>query len=308
MNPSENKTSKSNLLLPLAIGAGFLLLLVSMRSKAQDSPNEEASSNSPDPEIKQLIPDAAPKYSELAPSSSEYNADEDAMEEGAIPSGQAKEASAANRPNEETAEEEDNTTFPNATPYSYEYPKEKGASKSNSQSKWNLPQPKPIIGNGKAKMGMKPFSDQNRKFTERAGIVHPKAAKLNKMRSQGEQAKLWLQRSGIKPTMPQQLPILKKVPSNPIKNTTNRTSLSYNKNKPKPKSQSVAKIFPLKQGQSNNYIKEVQRKLGLPSTGFFGTQTRAALLKRYKVADISEALYKQIITGKVAPSKTPFKK
>lgn len=70
-------------------------------------------------------------------------------------------------------------------------------------------------------------------------------------------------------------------------------------------SKATPKIFPLKQGQTNNYIKEVQRKMGVSPTGFFGTQTRAALLKKYKASEVSEALYKQIISGK-APSAKPI--
>lgn len=65
------------------------------------------------------------------------------------------------------------------------------------------------------------------------------------------------------------------------------------------------KIFPLKQGQTNIYIKEVQRKMGVSPTGFFGTQTRAALIKKYKATEVSEALYKQIISGK-APAAKPI--
>jgi hypothetical protein len=70
-------------------------------------------------------------------------------------------------------------------------------------------------------------------------------------------------------------------------------------------SKAAPKIFPLKQGQTNNYIKEVQRKMGVSPTGFFGTQTRAALLKKYKATEVSEALYKQIISGK-APANKPI--
>jgi hypothetical protein len=70
-------------------------------------------------------------------------------------------------------------------------------------------------------------------------------------------------------------------------------------------SKAAPKIFPLKQGQTNNYIKEVQRKIGVSPTGFFGTQTRAALLKKYKATEVSEALYKQIISGK-APAAKPI--
>ena len=75
-------------------------------------------------------------------------------------------------------------------------------------------------------------------------------------------------------------------------------------------SKAAPKIFPLKQGQTNNYIKEVQRKMGVSPTGFFGTQTRAALLKKYKVTEVSEALYKQIVSGKAPVTKPilPLKK
>lgn len=57
-------------------------------------------------------------------------------------------------------------------------------------------------------------------------------------------------------------------------------------------------IFPLKFGMTNPYVKEVQRKLGVPTTGYFGAMTRTAIQKRFRATEISEALYKQIITGK----------
>jgi hypothetical protein len=71
------------------------------------------------------------------------------------------------------------------------------------------------------------------------------------------------------------------------------------------KASAGTKIFPLKQGQNNSYIKEVQRKLGVNPTGFFGGQTRAALLKKYHATEISESLYKQIMTGKVNAKSKP---
>ena len=64
-------------------------------------------------------------------------------------------------------------------------------------------------------------------------------------------------------------------------------------------------IFPLRFGSTSPYVKEVQRRLGVSATGFFGTMTRAAIKKRFGVLEISEALYKQIITGKPPVKMVP---
>jgi hypothetical protein len=57
-------------------------------------------------------------------------------------------------------------------------------------------------------------------------------------------------------------------------------------------------IFPLKYGQRNDYIKELQKNIGVPATGYFGSQTRAMLQKRFKASVVSEALYRQLTMGK----------
>ena len=146
--------------------------------------------------------------------------------------------------------------------------------KTNSATKWNTAPVKKVIGNGKPRMGMQQYSDQNRK-----------AAKLNSMRSQSDQAKLAQQKARNNKPAFSPIPFVAK---------TQQILAQKNAN---------AKIFPLRQGQTNNYIKEVQRKMGVSPTGFFGTQTKAAILKKYKASEISEALYKQIMTGKAATTK-----
>ncbi len=68
-----------------------------------------------------------------------------------------------------------------------------------------------------------------------------------------------------------------------------------------------ATIFPLRMGSSNSYVKELQRRIGVAATGYFGTSTLATVRKRYGVSEVSETLYRQIITGKAVVYKPAVK-
>lgn len=282
MSQSDSKSKGSSLLMPLAIGGGLLLLFMGMKkAKAEGSiPSlpglPEMDSNQTTP---QIVPETAPKYTdvveneeeELVPSQSSYSPTSSSNQStnyNALPS---------NPPEEE--EEESNSSggyqFNNSIP------------KSNSATKWNERQDNKIIGNGKPKLSTQAQANQARKFAERGGGILPKVTKLNAIRSASEQAKLAQQKARSNSPIKSPIPFISQA----------QKAIAQNKTAPK--------TFPLKQEQTNNYIKEVQRKLGVSPTGFFGTQTRAALLKKYKVTEVSEALYKQIISGK-APAAKPI--
>lgn len=279
MSQSENKSKGNSLLMPLAIGGGLLLMFMGLKkAKAQGEgslpalPEMDANQATP-----QIVPEAAPKYTDVV-----ENDDEDdgtnTTNYSPTPSSNSSpnyNALPSNSPEEE--EEETNNSggyqFNNSVP------------KSNSATKWNERQDKRIIGNGKPKLGLRSQSDQNRKFAERGSIVNAKVAKATSLRSQSDQARLAQQKARNNSPVKSPIPFIAQA----------QKAIAQSKAAPK--------IFPLKQGQTNNYIKEVQRKMGVSPTGFFGTQTRAALLRKYKVTEVSEALYKQIVSGKAPVAK-----
>ena len=266
MSQSEKKSKGSSLIMPLAIGGGLLLLFLGIKkAKAEGDGSLPALPEMDNNGASQIVPEAAPKYTDLV----ENEADNEGENEVATPNYASKSApSNSYTPSADADDEEDYSGANNG------YQPNNSIPKTNSATKWNTAPVKKVIGNGKPKIGMQQYSDQNRK-----------AAKLNSMRSQSDQAKLAQQKARNNKPAFSPIPFVAK---------TQQILAQKNAN---------AKIFPIRQGQTNNYIKEVQRKMGVSPTGFFGTQTRAALLKKYKASEISEALYKQIMTGKAATTK-----
>lgn len=270
MSQNENKSKGSSLLMPLAIGGGLLLLFMGIKKvKAQSEGSlpalPEMDSNQAAP---QIVPEAAPKYTDVI----DNDEDQDSSES----------ASPSSSPASNNYEEENEDTS-NSGGYQFN----NSVPKNNSATKWNERNDNKIIGNGKPKLGLRAQSDQNRKFAERGGNVNRKVAQTNSLRSQSDQARIAQQKARNNPPVKSPIPFIAQA----------QKAIAQSKAAPK--------IFPLKQGQTNNYIKEVQRKMGVSPTGFFGTQTRTALLKKYKATEVSEALYKQIISGK-APAARPI--
>lgn len=277
--------SGSGLLMPLAIGGGLLLLFLTM-NKAKAGQNASTDMIPLDEEIPasgNIIPNTAPSYTELD------DEEDTSAEEAAF-------APNANRNQEEDSSSEENFD-------------EKPITAST-------PTKRKIIGNGKPKMGTKPVkyggrdatAEQNRKFAERNAqlMQQKKRASPLSLKQQSDQnrklaADLLQQKKRTSPLSLRQQ-------SDQNRKFAERGGMPV----PIPISPSSAssKVFPLKFGQTNSYIKNVQQKLGVSNTGFFGALTKAALLKKYIVTEVSETLYQQILAAPTAPKKmsAPAKK
>lgn len=65
----------------------------------------------------------------------------------------------------------------------------------------------------------------------------------------------------------------------------------------------IAESFPLRKGMKGNSVKALQQKLGVSADGAFGANTEAALVKKFGVATVSQALFRSI-TQSVATTFT----
>lgn len=328
MSQSETKSSKNNLVMPLAIGGGLLLLFMNMgkaKAATKDDGKSELDTDSSAAALPkqlpnssaQMTPQSAPKYTDVVHNeANEQNTDTE-QEPESDSSASSYTAPNYNPTSSQDTEDEDPSLFPedNLLP------------QSNSQAKWNERAATQQAKQQKMNpTGIRQNADQYKtqnnsqtKWNERASAQQ---AKQQKMRQGGIRAYA----DPKKPLMRKQTKWEMLVKANQAKASGTKYNPATN-NSPTPtnpfltqaqklmaqqktaqtqKSTTVNnKIFPLKQGQTNNYIKEIQRKMGVSPTGFFGTQTRAALLKKYQVAEVSETLYKQIITGKVVAKSHP---
>jgi hypothetical protein len=331
-----SEKGKGSMLLPLGIGAGLLILLTSMKKKEAApitaATSDDAASllpqvNAGEAAMPQIDPAPAPTYAQAqaktAPS-------EDNDEEG----GEAPEAGEADKEEkdpepEDTDNEEDegdssyssssgsrsNGSGDNYTPYR--------PSSSINTNRQATPLPAKsatpattYFANGKPVIGNKVIRFQS----DQAKLLAMQKARNNKsLRFQSDQAKKFAQRSGVKSTNPLiigngkprmgvQLPASYRpgatiAVQQPIAITSQNTTAPA-----AVPAVSQSTIFPLRFGTTSAYVKEVQRKLGVSATGYFGTMTRAAILKRFRVSEISEALYKQIITGKAQVAVWPVNK
>lgn len=257
--------------MPLAIGGGLLLLFMGLKkANAQDASSLPALPQMDDNNAaNQINPDPAPKYTDQT---EDENTNEPTSAESATSSGWNQNSTSENYPSADQDDEQE--TAP--TPYPETTVKSSATKNTASQgsNKGSTASNRPVYAptaSGKA---------QKMSPTARQAAANAKAQKMRFPNAGPNSSKITFQkqRNGSAAKMP--IPLLKQMKKMtvPIKPT--------------------ATIFPLKQGQTNNYIKEVQRRIGVPPTGFFGTQTRSALLKRYKATEISEALFKQIISGK----------
>lgn len=276
--------SGSGLLMPLAIGGGLLLLFMTMnKAKAgQNASTDMIPLDEKIPASGNIIPNAAPSYTEL-------DDEEDTTGEEAA-------SANANRNQEEDSSSEESFDEEHITA--------------------STPVKRKVIGNGKPKMGTKPVkyggrdatAEQNRKFAERNAQLMQQKKRTNplSLRQQSDQnrklsADLLQQKKRTSPLSLRQQ-------SDQNRKFAERGGMPVAI--PIPPSSTSPKAFPLKFGQTNRYIKNVQQKLGVSNTGFFGALTKAALLKKYKVSEVSETLYQQILAAPTAPKKmsAPAKK
>ncbi|PZF71568.1 peptidoglycan-binding domain-containing protein [Taibaiella soli] len=330
-----SEKGKGSMLLPLGIGAGLLILLTSMKKKEAAPvtaaiPDDAASLlpqvNAGEAAMPQIDPAPAPSYAQAqAKTAPSEDSDEEGREDPEAGEADKEEED----PEAESADEDEGDSSyssssgsrsgggGNYTPYS------PSASINTSRQATSLPantaQATTYFANSKPVIGNKAIRFQS----DQAKLLAMQKARNNKsLRFQSDQAKKFAQRSGVKnpnpliigngkPRMGAQLPAsYRPGATTAIQQPIAITSQSITTPAAVP-AVSQSTIFPLKFGTTSAYVKEVQRKLGVSATGYFGTMTRAAILKRFRVSEISETLYRQIITGK-APvavlSKKPVPK
>lgn len=264
------KEGNSGMLLTLGIGAAALFFL--MKGKKQTEPDDMTL-----PELKQINPDPAPAYTpaaKMAQKNDDQGNEENTEEED--------DEGGTNEAGEELAPAR-SVPAPGGGYNNYKPP-----AGINAYAPAALPQtpsgiqPLPnggmYIGNGKPRAGMPP----------------PPAFNAKSPRFQSHQARKLFASGALQRARPvaMQRPL-----STIISQVRNPAAIST----PIPQTT----IFPLKFGQRNSYVKEIQSRIGVANTGYFGAQTREALQKRFGTSEVSELLYKQIITGKpVAQRKT----
>lgn len=287
--------SKTNLLLPLGIGAGVLLLLAGMKNKASASTTaaspllkangDDSVPPSEEPVIPgQINPNPAPSYMPPAPSMTDTG---DAF------SDEGQEADGANEQDEEEQEQFPEEVSNEAGSYNSSY--------DDGHEAYTIPdegmppalrkQHKPVMGKqqkfiplvksmatGKPSMRT-PGAMVNPSAAYRPGTNNPKQIRFD---NRANQAVSYRPGATHQPAPQQKPTVVPAIKSNVVKAAPNANG----------------KIFPLRMGMTNAYVKEVQRRIGVPATGYFGTMTLTALRSKFKVSEVSEVLYKQIMTGK----------
>lgn len=331
-----SQQGKGSLLLPLGIGAGLLLLLTSMKKKEAVAP---AATAAPDdaaallPEVStaasvsQIEPTPAPSYTQAVAKTAAGEDDEE--------SGGGEEKPEAEDPQEETAssgndgeedggqEDEDEG---NASP-SYASKSSGGSytpyspASSINTNRQTTPLPAPAYTQAASSQSSITNRKSIRFQSDQAKQLALQKARNNKsIRFQSDQAKKSAARSGTantnplfigkgKPRMGVRLPVTDRPGAAAVTAVTTATMPAVSVTSQQAATPAAqATIFPLKFGTTSPYVKEVQRRLGVSATGYFGTMTRTALQKRFRVSEVSEAMYKQIITGKAPARIMPVRK
>lgn len=332
-----SQQGKGSLLLPLGIGAGLLLLLTGMKKKEAVAP---AATAAPDDasallpavstaasSVPQIEPTPAPSYTQAVAKTAASEDDEE--------SGGGEEKQEAEDPQEETASSGDDgeegggqEDEGNASP-SYASKSSGGSytpyspASSINTNRQTTPLPAPAY----TQTASSQASITNRKSIrfqsdQAKQLALQKASNNKSIRFQSDQAKKFAARSGTantnalfigkgKPRMGVRLPVTNRPGAAAVTAATTATMPAVSvTSQPAATPAAQATIFPLKFGTTSPYVKEVQRRLGVSATGYFGTMTRTALQKRFRVSEVSESLYKQIITGKaqVMPVRRPVVK
>lgn len=327
-----SEKGKGSMLLPLGIGAGLLILLTSMKKKetapmTAATPDDAAALlpqvSAEEAAVPQINPVPAPTYAQAQAKTSSAEdpeageADNEGEEEDADPQQPAED------PETESTDEEDDDSGYAASSGSRSggggsyTPYRPSSTINTNRQATPLPssgQQLPAV-NAQTRWAANPKSIRFQ--SDQAKMAALQKARNNKsLRFQSDQAKKFAQRSGTnplyigngKPRMGVQLPVTYRpgataAVQQPIAITSQQAALT-------PAATTAVKqttIFPLRFGTTSSYVKEVQRRLGVSATGYFGTLTRTAIQKRFRVSEISEILYKQIITGK-APTAQPVRK
>lgn len=302
------EAGKGSLLLPLGIGAGVLLLLTSMKKKqAEPAKTTEDTTAMPlvtadEAAAPQIDPAPAPQYTQAMPKSAPIQSEADGEDDGSQEDQEDGQQSTGSEDEEpETDDDSEEGSYPAASSRS------SSGSRSNGGS--NTPyQPSSTIN---ANRPSQPLPATQRASATTRPAVNPKS-----IRFQSDQAKKFAARQKVrnanplfigngKPRMGTQQSVAYRPGATAA--VQQPIIIASQSTQPAPFTVKQTTIFPLRFGTTSPYVKEVQRRLGVSATGYFGTQTKAAIQKRFGVADISEALYKQIITGK-AVIKTQVKR
>lgn len=334
-----SQQGKGSLLLPLGIGAGLLLLLTGMKKKEAVAPAANAAPDDASAllpavstaasSVPQIEPTPAPSYTQAVAKTAASEDDEE--------SGGGEEKQEAEDPQEETAssgddgeegggqEDEDEG---NASP-SYASKSSGGSytpyspASSINTNRQTTPLPAPAYTQAASSQASITNRKSIRFQSDQAKQLALQKARNNKsIRFQSDQAKKFAARSGTantnalfigkgKPRMGVRLPVTDRPGATAVTAVTTATMPAVSvTSQPAATPAAQATIFPLKFGTTSPYVKEVQRRLGVSATGYFGTMTRTALQKRFRVSEVSESLYKQIITGKaqVMPVRRPVVK
>ena len=259
--------TKTNLFLPLGIGAGVLLLLAGMNKKASAAASTTALPplNTTDDDAKapteetvapgQINPNPAPSYTppiQRIAETSDEGADERQIDDTA--DGQSE------------VSPDDGQDFSEDEAGGYDSGSEidsTGYTRQNSSMPpvvRNQPKPvmrtqQPFLPSGKPSMRAQ-GAMVNQSTAYRPGAYNPKQARFDNRMSQPVNY-----RPGVthQPLTPPQAPLPVAVKTNAVKAA--------------PKGN--GKIFPLRMGMTNSYIKEVQRRIGVPLQGFRITSVRS---------------------------------
>ncbi len=281
--------SKTNLLLPLGIGAGVLVLLAGMKSKASAAPGVaslpiKTGGEDAMPLVEenvapgQINPSPAPSYvppvQRTADAGEDFNTE--AQDEGMLDEQNESQPDSSEEANEDFSVESQ----------AYSTGQEQGSlPRVSNQRKPDMRTEQRFMPGGKPSMRTA-TSAANQTTAYRPGAYNPKQARFE---PSANQQVSYRPGATNQPVNVRQSPIMPAVKNNVIKATSNANG----------------KIFPLRMGMTNAYVKEVQRRIGVPATGYFGTMTLAALRTKYNVSEVSEVLYKQIITGKAVVVQKP---
>ncbi|MBS1773923.1 MAG: hypothetical protein JST82_13780 [Bacteroidetes bacterium] len=300
--------SKNKLLVPLGIGAGVLLLLASTKNKASAAQSSPASPSSPQLNTSgddampqpdeptaagQIVPSPAPPYkpsnvrsAQPIPGGNNDDTDE-RQQDDTGGDGQGEEQDVREKNNDDTSADvrnDDDSTNDDGSDYTI--PDEDASSFLRYQPKLALPTGKnQRFAPGSKRMPTSQATGK-RSVNYRPGTYNPKQARFDNQSYTSVSHRPGASNASRKSAVQNE-----PVPGNTNSTVKNRMLQSL--------PNQAGKIFPLRMGMNNAYVKEIQRRIGVPATGYFGTMTLTALRKRYNVSDVSEALYKQIITGKV---------
>ncbi len=310
--------NKNGWLLPVGIGAGVLLLIAGVKKKANAAPatpGAEAAGNvtleTKEPIAPgQINPMPAPSYTRsTSPQRKNTERDTDALreitedEERDLPVnneqafydtgyGTEEQDTYRNSGSEEDGEaSNDDTVYTNTEPL-YVSGKQQGYHPGNTSNA--------LPGNMSVAYRPGAYNSKQNRFDNTARNKHSIKAYADPSAKQSAHKPLL--KTTQKPSMRNQ-PIIS---SKPGMRVTQPVPVS-NMKTVSPAVARPVRYFPLRMGSSNIYVKELQRRIGVSATGYFGTATLAAIRKRYGLSEVSEGLYKQIITGKAVLRKPVVK-